>query len=277
MDGRGRAARRQVEHGGEFGPLYTTLADGPRSRAYLANEATDNREEAPVRYPLRFAAALFTIAVAACGNDSTTGATCCSGADGSLRVINAFTGPVDVLVDGNVAISGLPAGTIGSAAPASGTHSLVLRPASGAAVTKSITTSTGTVATIAAVRTTSGGVNTAVLDDTGSIVPAGKTKLRVLHLAPSAGVLQVYRTQPDYQTPVQWQFPFTYQENPTSLSAPFYQSDVGTWEVRVWQSPADASGWSTTTTKVVVPLGSGERKTVVILDKPGGGVRIEVL
>jgi hypothetical protein len=194
-----------------------------------------------------------------------------------LRVVNAFTGPVDVLIDGNVAISALAAGTIGAASPASGAHSVVLRPASGASVTKSITTSTGAVATIAAVRTNAGSVTTAVLDDTGSIVPAGKTKLRVLHLAPNAGVLQVYRTQPDYQTPIAWQFPFTYQDNPTSLSAPFYQSDIGNWEVRVWQTPADASGWSTAAAKIVVPLGSGEKRTVVILDKAGGGVRVEVL
>ena len=117
----------------------------------------------------------------------------------------------------------------------------------------------------------------AVLDDTGSVVPAGATKLRVLHLAPTAGVLQVYRTQTDYQQPISWQFPFTYQSQITALSAPFYQSTVGTWEVRIWQTPADASGWATAPVKVVVPLGSGEKRTIIILDQAGGGVRTEVI
>jgi hypothetical protein len=48
-----------------------------------------------------------------------------------------------------------------------------------------------------------GAIGSSVLDDTNSVVPAGATKVRVLHLAPSAGTLQVYRTQPDYQQPIQ--------------------------------------------------------------------------
>jgi hypothetical protein len=115
------------------------------------------------------------------------------------------------------------------------------------------------------------------LDDTNSVVPPGATKVRVLHLAPNAGTLQVYRTQPDYQQPISWQLPFTYQAEPTSLSAPFYQSTVGSWDVRVWQMPADASGWASAPVKVVLPLAGGEKKTVLILDKPGGGVRVELL
>ena len=128
-------------------------------------------------------------------------------------------------------------------------------------MSQSITAAAGLLSTIAAVRGSNAALASVVLDDTNSVVPAGKTKVRVLHLAPNAGTLQVYRTQPDYQTPISWQFPFDYQAEPTSLSAPFYQSDVGTWEVRVWQTPADASGWATAPVKVVIPLASGlERK-----------------
>ena len=99
----------------------------------------------------------------------------------------------------------------------------------------------------------------------------------MLHLAPNGGELQVYRTQPDYQQPTRWQFPFTYQSDPNTLSAPFYQSTVGSWEVRIWQSPADASGWASAPVKVVIPLASGGKKTVLILDNPGGGVRVELI
>ena len=99
----------------------------------------------------------------------------------------------------------------------------------------------------------------------------------MLHLAPNAGELHVYRTQPDFQQPISWQFPFTYQAEPTSLTAPFFQSTVGTWEVRIWQSPANASGWANAPVKVIIPLTSGEKKTVLMLDNPGGGVRVEVI
>jgi len=213
--------------------------------------------------------------VAACGSDSTT--TCCTTGQASLRVVNAFTGPIDVLVDGNLAIGSLAPGEIGTAAPEAGSHSVAFVASSGVSASQSVTTSAGGMNTIAAVRATSGSVSSVALDDTSSIVPAGKTKVRVIHFAPNAGVLQVYRTQPDYQRPVSWQFPFTYQPTPTSLSAPFYQSSVGSWEVRIWQTPADSTGWATAPVKVVIPLKSGQKKTVLILDKPGGGVRVELM
>jgi hypothetical protein len=214
--------------------------------------------------------------IAGCQSDATTG--CCTTGEPTIRIVNAFTTPVDVLIDGNVAIASLAAGAIDTLGPASGSHTLVLRPTgSSASASQSITTATGTLSTIAIVRASNGAIGSAVLDDTNSVVPARATKVRVLHLAPSAGTLQVYRTQPDYQQPIQWQFPFEYQSEPTSLTAPFYQSTVGSWEVRVWQTPADASGWANAQERIVTPLASGEKKTILILDKPGGGVRIELL
>jgi hypothetical protein len=222
----------------------------------------------------RFAPALLVCLFAACGDSPTD---CCPTGASGLRVINAFTGPVDVLIDGNVVVTALAAGTIDTISPSSGSHTLMLRPSAGASASQSITTSAGALNTVAAVRSSTGAISTAMLDDTNSVVRANKTKVRVLHLAPNAGELQVYRTQPDYQQPISWQFPFTYQEQPTSLSAPFYESDVGTWEVRIWQTPASPSGWTTATVKVVLPLGSGEKRTILMLDKTGGGVRVEVL
>jgi hypothetical protein len=223
----------------------------------------------------RFIPLPLLFALAACAGDPTS--VCCPTGDPAVRLINAFTTPVDVLIDGSVAISGLAAGSIGSAPSTSGNHTLVVRPTgSGSSVSQSISVTSGAVRTIAAVAM-NGVLSTTVLDDTNSVVPAGATKVRVLHLAPSAGTLQVYRTQPDYQQPVSWQFPFNYQPEPTSLSAPFYQSTVGSWEIHVWSTPTDASGWANAPVKVVIPLASGEKKTVVILDKAGGGVRVELL
>jgi len=229
-----------------------------------------------MRFLKRFAPALAALLVGAC--DTQTPTACCALGTPSLRVVNGFTTPVEVSIDGNVAISSLAAGEIATAAPTSGGHSLSLRPVGGGvSSTQSISTTTGGMTTVAAVRSLSGSVSATVLDDTNSVVPAGATKVRVLHLAPTAGTLQVYRTQPDFPTPVSWQFPFNYQAEPTSLSAPFYQSTVGTWEVRVWQTPADASGWANAPVRISIPLESGQKATVVILDKPGGGVKVEKL
>ncbi len=217
---------------------------------------------------------LILCSVAAC--DSNPAGIIRFGGQPTLRIINAFTAPVDVLVDGQVAVSGMAAGAIDTIGPSSGAHTITLR-ASGSSALQPITTASGALNTVAVVRSSTGGVASAILDDTNSVVPAGATKLRVIHLAPNAGTLQVYRTQPDFQTPVSWQFPFNYQPDPNSLSAPFYQSTVGTWEVRIWQSPADASGWSTAPVKVIVPLASGEKRTILMLDQVGGGVRVEII
>jgi hypothetical protein len=229
-----------------------------------------------MRLVARTAPFLLLAFIAACRGTGPTA--CCTGGTPGLRVVNAFTAPVDVLIDGTVAISSLAVGSIGTAAPASGSHTLVLRPTgAGGSVSQAISAASGVLPTIAAVRASNGVLASAVLDDTGSVVPSGATKLRVLHLAPNAGVLQVYRTQPDWQQPVSWQFPFTYQAQPDALSAPFYQSTVGSWEVRIWQTPADSSGWAAAPVKIVIPLKSGEKKTILMLDTPGGGVRVEVI
>ena len=219
---------------------------------------------------------LASVVLAGCSSDPTTAAN--GGANAGLLVINANVAPVDILMDGAVVKGAVAPGQVTTLTASTGSHVLELRQ-TGAATgsTASFATSARYQRAFAAVRTSSGALAAATLDDTGSVVPAGATKLRVLHLAAVAGELQVYRTQPDYQTPVRWQFPFTYQPEPTSLSAPYYQSTVGTWEVHVWQAPADASGWSSASVKVQVPLGSGQKKTIVILDQAGGGVRVEVI
>jgi hypothetical protein len=229
-----------------------------------------------MRLPTLASIAVLAVA-AACGSDSTV-PTCCTTGAPSLRVVNAITSPVDVLIDGSVAIASLAPGTIGTAAAPSGSHALVLRPTQlASSASRSITTTDGSLATVAVVLSATGSVQGAVLDDTNSVVPAGATKVRVLHLAPSAGPIRVFRTQPDFPTPVNWTFPFNYQSDPTPASAPFLQSTVGTWEVRVWQTPTDSSGWANAPIKIQIPLASGQKKTVMILDKPGGGIRYELM
>lgn len=221
---------------------------------------------------------LTTALSAACSDDPARPAP--GSAEPGVRIVNAYAGPVDVSIDGQVVLQGLAPGAIDTAAASPGAHTVTMRSmvsSSSIPAVQSVTTASGSLVTLAAVRAAGGAFAVAALDDTNSVVPSGATKVRVLHLAPNAGTLQVFRTQPDFQQPVSWQFPFEYQPTPTALSAPFYQSTPGTWEVRVWQTPADASGWSNAPVRVSIPLASGEKRTVLILDKPGGGVRVELL
>lgn len=211
----------------------------------------------------------------ACDSKAPTG--CCSLGQPELRLVNAFTTPVNVTIDGQQVTAALAAGAIQTFPVSAGSHGLSVRGTNGASFIAPVTVSAGALSTIAVVRNANGDMSSAVLDDTNSVVPTGATKVRVIHFAPNAGTLQVYRTQPDFQTPTPWQTPFDYQPAPNSTSAPFLQSTVGTWEVRIWQTPADASGWANAPVKVVIPLASGEKKTVLMLDKPGGGVNVQLL
>lgn len=228
-----------------------------------------------MRSHTRTIAAFLSVLVAGC--DAHKATDCCSLGQPALRIVNAFTTPVQIVIDGKVAVAALAPGAIDTIDAAVGDHGLALRSTTSSANLLMPITTTTAFSTIALVRTSTGDLRSATLDDTNSVVPAGATKLRVIHLAPNAGTLQVYRTQPDFQTPISWQFPFNYQPDPTSLSAPFFQSTPGTWEVHIWQTPADASGWSTAPVKVLIPLESGQKKTILMLDKEGGGVRVEVI
>ena len=196
-----------------------------------------------------------------------------------VRIVNAYTQPVDVLVDGALALSGVPPGQLDSVQQGTGAHTVSLR-ASGTAILASVTltTETGGFRTIAAVRAGTA-LAASALDDTSAVVPAGATKVRVLHLAPDAGEIQVFRTQPDWGTAVEWQFPFLYDSAAVSaLGNPYYQSTVGSWDVRAWRKPSEvALGWDGTSARVTLALASGERRTVLVLDKPGGGIQLTVI
>ena len=118
-------------------------------------------------------------------------------------------------------------------------------------------------------------INPWVLTDTGSVVPPDKSKLRVAHFAASAPSIDIWRTQPDWQQFITIMFPFRYQE-----ASPYLQSDPGAWRVLV----------STETRQEGVPLladtlllsdpidvPAGESRTVIVLDREGGGLQIEVI
>ena len=115
---------------------------------------------------------------------------------------------------------------------------------------------------------TGSGITARALEDTGSVVPAGKSKVRVINLAPGSDI-DIWRTQPDYQTGIRFQFPFPDDPEP----GPYLQSDAGAW--RVWITPTmDANVKLHDTGPFVIP--SGERRSVVVVDS-AGALRLRVL
>jgi len=81
-----------------------------------------------------------------------------------------------------------------------------------------------------------------------------------VHLAPDANGIEIWRSQPDFQTPVHIMTPFPYQ-----ATSPYLQSTPGNWEVFVTATGSSAK--LATTGPVQVP--SGQRRTVVLLDSAG--------
>src|SRR5687768_16977937 len=95
---------------------------------------------------LRASAVVAGLAVAGC---SGTPAECCTAGETSVRIVNAFPAAVDVLLDGNLAVSALAAGSIGTAASAPGSHVVTLRSTgSGGAATRSVITAPGETPTL---------------------------------------------------------------------------------------------------------------------------------
>ncbi|MBI3789868.1 MAG: DUF4397 domain-containing protein [Gemmatimonadetes bacterium] len=232
------------------------------------------------RFPFRSFArtAVCVLPMVACmsATDPNRSGTLIPGA-GGVQVVNGYGASVDVLVDGTVQANAMANGDVlvmPSLAP--GSHIIGIRPtASATLATIGIIVSSTAANSIAAIRPAPGAISAVSLTDTNAVVPTGATKMRVLHLAPLAGEVQVWRTQPDFMTPIRWAFPFTY-----NTANVYYQSTPGDWEVRIWTdtvtyAKGDASAWPVAwLDRQVVTLGNGQRGTVAIMDKAGGGVKL---
>jgi Domain of unknown function (DUF4397) len=216
---------------------------------------------------------LAALAAAGCSDGGDTGPQI-PGA--TLRVIQAAesTATIDVLMDGNVVVHRLAAGTVSSAmtVPA-GQREIAFRPVGGPASPNELHLSVTAGDNFTAVVIDSSTVlNPMVLTDTGSVPAAGRTKLQVANFATLIGPIDVYRRQPDFDGILTLVFPFAYQ----TLSG-YVESDPGDWQVLISTEarengvPPDAPR---DTLLVVDPvtLAAGQASTVVIVDKPGGGL-----
>jgi hypothetical protein len=178
--------------------------------------------------------------------------------------VNASSSQLTVYVDGSVAAQAVQVGNVSQPiSVTAGTHQVRLQNAAGTSTDLTVQVAENHSLVTVGMPSTSSGVSAAVLTDTGSIVPAGKSKLRVVHMSPNAGNIEIWRTQPDFQTPVHIMTPFPY-----GAESPYLQSNAGAWEVFV-----TASG---STTKVAstgaINIPSGERRTAILLDSAGSKV-----
>lgn len=206
------------------------------------------------------------VTLAACGSEPIT-----SPDDGPHARVRVLTGTqsataVDLMMDGQPVVIGTSyaqASAFVNVLP--GTHTVGFRRAGQTAVTlqRSYTFGADTSYTIVAFDS-SDVINPGVLTDTGAIVAAGKTKLRVVHFAASAPAIDVWRTQPDFMTPTRVMFPFPYR-----AASAYIESTPGNWTVNV-----TAEGTTTpslySTGAIAIP--AGESRTVVLLDNATGGI-----
>ena len=210
--------------------------------------------------------ALFSLAVlAACSDDD--GGTVQPADLPALRAVNATSEALDVLFDGDLLASGVAAGEVVPApegAP-SGPHVVRFRRPGVDSADVTITVAAGVVASAIARTTIEGSLFAFELSDTGSAPVAGRSKLKVVHLAESAPALDVWRMQPDFPEPTRVMFPF-----PLGAQSNYIESEPGAWEV--W---ATAEG---STSPVLATSGSfsilgGQVWTVFLLDEPGAGFK----
>ncbi len=102
----------------------------------------------------------------------------------------------------------------------------------------------------------------AVTDNNGAPTTVGKSKVRFIHAAALAPAIDIWRTQPDWQTPIRVMFPFAY-----GAQSPYLQSDPGQWTTYV--SPADQT--DTLYAHPAFTVADGKRATVIIMDSSAAG------
>jgi hypothetical protein len=118
-------------------------------------------------------------------------------------------------------------------------------------------------------------INPWVLTDTGSVVPPDKGKLRVAHFAGNAPLVDIWRTQPDWQRFITIMYPFRYQE-----ASPYLQSDPGVWRVLVSTEMREGGIPVLTDTLLLsdpIDIPAGESRTVIVLDREEGGLWAQVI
>jgi len=219
---------------------------------------------------------LAACALAACSsNDTTTGV---NGPQAQLNFVNGVSqaSAVEVRVDGHLAASVSTPGALAPLTVTAGSHNIEVRGINGGSYTSG--TLNGNYAdgrhyVLVAVPAGTA-LSVTSYGDSNTVVPANQTKLRVIHAAQSAPSIDIWRTQPDYQTPIRVMFPFAY-----GAASPYLQSDPGDWRVLVSSPVIGANDpmpdTLTMTPAITIPAGSS--RTVVVVDGAAGGLTATVV
>jgi len=221
---------------------------------------------------------LLVAALAACA-DGTPGDPDPNDGLAAIRVLHTVVDvpSVDVLVDGEVVLTALAAGSASAFVPvADGARSVAFRAAgsAGAVTAHTVTFAVGDSLTVLTIDSATV-LNPWVLTDSGGVVPANRSKVRALHFAANAPAIDIWRTQPDWQTPITFMFPHGYRE-----ITPYMESDPGDWTVLV--STLQRAGGVPVLQDTLLMTGNiavpaGESRTVIVLDAAGGGLAYQVI
>lgn len=209
------------------------------------------------------AAALLTTLLAACGGGSS------SSGSGYVRVVNATVNhpSLDLLVNAAVSISGITKDNAsGYVSVAEGAQVLQLNDAGAAiALTNVSPTITKDQHFTMLVYESSGAIKTSIVNDENGAPAAGAAVIRISDLAPDAGAVDVYVTDPGtslatLSTP-------TFALTPSSLTTAFLSFGTGTYRVRV------TGAGDPTDLRLDIPalaLTSTEVDTVILTPTTGG-------
>ena len=194
------------------------------------------------------------------------------GGSAILRIVQSAADPTAVQVrwkGQSIGTSLAPGGVSALLSVSSGTAALDLTPTgAGTASSRTLTLADGERYTIIA-QDSAGVVVPQLLNDTNAIVAAGKSKLRVIHSATQAPPIDIWRTQPDFDTLLTIMFPFAYQ-----ATSPYLESDPGDWTVVVTPEGQTDTLYSSGP----INVGVGKLVTVVIIDSSAaGGIKAVVI
>ena len=196
---------------------------------------------------------------------------------GRLLVVNGArnAGDVRIFIDGTYE-GALPLGLVAQTIELTGPHTLEVRRGNNdPGFVHSFTAVAGQTVAVVAFDSL-GNLRPSVLTDTGAVVPAGATKLRVAHYAAAAGPIDIWRTQPDFATPTRTMFPFSYLDQ-----TPYLQSTPGDWRILVSdtvpQATPDAPMPDTIGMSSLINIPAGVSRTVVVVDALPSGVQFVVL
>lgn len=238
--------------------------------------------------PARRACAVGALAAAtvaaACGERGADGVVSPAPTAARLQVINGARGPVDVLVGGRVRVSALPAATVSPALEVdSGSLRVEFRASGGSAsaTASAVVRAQASVTTLVAAQAAAGGaLRAAALSDTTAVPAPGTAKLRVIHMAPNAPAIDLFYFHPaGSDSAYREVFPYTYGTGATYYS----QQHPGPWERVIApatpvQGGAAVSGVRARALATATgTLAAGDVCTVVVLDAPNGGVRLEAI